>query len=96
MTVVQQLVVRFCDELWNGWNDALVEDVLTPYFVFRGSLGTEMVGRQGWRDYRDCVRAAASDFHNEVVTMVVEDNKRLRVSGSLVLTPVRCPSSAVS
>ena len=66
------LVDRFYRLLWNEWNDEAVEAVLTPDFVFRGSLGTATVGRDGWRSYRDTVRRAAPDFHNEIVEIVSE------------------------
>jgi len=66
------LVERFYGLLWNEWNDDAVDAVLTPAFVFRGSLGTETVGRDGWRSYRDAVRCASPDFHNEIIEMVCQ------------------------
>lgn len=83
-TEITDLVVRFYAELWNRWDDAAVNEVLAEDFVFRGSLGTETVGREGWRGYRDTVREGAPDFHNEVLDLVCAGNRaaaRLRYSG---------------
>jgi predicted ester cyclase len=68
----EALVRSFYDDLWNRWDDALVDEVLSPEFEFRGSLGTSTVGRDGWRSYRDTIRAGAADFHNSVVTLVCD------------------------
>jgi predicted ester cyclase len=72
VAVISELVRSFYDDLWNRWDDAGVDAVLSPGFEFRGSLGTTTAGRDGWRTYRDTVRAGSTDFHNEVVTLVCE------------------------
>ena len=61
---------QFYEDAWNRWDDAVVDTLLTEEFDFRGSLGDEVVGRDGWRRYRDMVRQAAPDFHNEIVELV--------------------------
>jgi len=79
------LVHRFYDDLWNRWDDSLVPTLLSPDFAFRGSLGTSTVGHEGWRAYRDTVRAGSADFHNAVVTLVCEGSTaaaRLTYSGT--------------
>jgi steroid delta-isomerase-like uncharacterized protein len=81
-----QLVSRFYERLWNAWDDAAVGTTLAPGFTFRGSLGRNTSGRDGWRAYRDLIRRGAPDFHNEVVDLVVGDGgraaARLRYSGT--------------
>jgi steroid delta-isomerase-like uncharacterized protein len=72
MRGAHELVRSFYDDLWNCWDDDLVDDVLASDFEFRGSLGTSTVGRGGWRRYRDTIRAGSADFHNHVVTVVAE------------------------
>jgi steroid delta-isomerase-like uncharacterized protein len=67
---IEQLIKRFYDELWNEWNDAAVELVLAPQFSFRGSMGTETSGLNGWRRYRDAIRGGSPDFHNQIVDLV--------------------------
>ncbi|MCU0278364.1 MAG: ester cyclase [Candidatus Nanopelagicales bacterium] len=69
------LVVRFYDQLWNSWDDAAVDAVLAVQFRFRGSLGQHTVGRDGWRHYRDGIRAAAPDFHNEIVELIADGDR---------------------
>jgi predicted ester cyclase len=79
------LVERFYGELWNRWNDAAVDDTLSPNFTFRGSLGQETSGRSGWRAYRDLVRAGSADFHIEMAELVSEGRQaaaRLRFTGT--------------
>lgn len=64
---VEILVRRFYEEAWNRWDDTVVDGLLAEDFVFRGSLGDETRGREGWRGYRDTIRRAVPDFHNEIV-----------------------------
>ena len=58
--------------------------ILTADFVFRGSLGAEAHGRDGFRAYRDTVRAAFPDFRNEIREVLADGDRaavRLRCSG---------------
>jgi steroid delta-isomerase-like uncharacterized protein len=71
----QALVERFYHQLWNAWDDTAVDNVLTEDFAFRGSLGTQTVGRDGWRAYRDLVRAASPDFRNQIVDLVCQEDR---------------------
>ncbi|WP_166463050.1 ester cyclase [Amycolatopsis acidicola] len=80
------LVRRFYTDAWNRWDDDAVPELLAEDFVFRGSLGDETRGHDGWRGYRDRIRAAVPDFHNEIVELVAEDGRaaaRLWYSGHL-------------
>jgi len=81
---IAALIHRFYDDAWNCWNDDAVDELLSDEFVFRGSLGDEAIGRDGFRAYRDKVRAAFPDFSIEVVEMVVDGDRaavRLRFTG---------------
>ena len=85
--LIQTLIERFYDDLWNRWDDAAVDDVLSDGFSFRGSLGNETRGRDEWRRYRDLIRAGSSDFHNDVQELVVDGDRaaaRLLYSGTHV------------
>lgn len=73
MTDIESLVRAFYERLWNAWDDDAVDEVLSPDFAFRGSLGTRTAGRDGWRGYRDSIRTASPDFHNEIDMLVVAD-----------------------
>jgi predicted ester cyclase len=72
---VRVLVERFYRDVWNGWDDSAVDELLAPGFVFRGSLGDETRGRDGFRFYRDKVRAAFPDFHNELRCLIVDGDQ---------------------
>jgi hypothetical protein len=63
-TGIAELIEGFYAKLWNNWNDAAVENTLSRPLVFRGSLGQQTNGRDGWRRYRDLVRAGSADFHS--------------------------------
>jgi steroid delta-isomerase-like uncharacterized protein len=81
----RDLVARFYDRLWNAWDDAAVDDTLAEDFRFRGSLGDQTEGRDGWRRYRDKIRSGSHDFRNEIVELVVDGDRvaaRLRYSGT--------------
>ncbi len=78
------LVRRFYEQAWNLWDDAVVDLILAPDFSFRGSLGDEVRGRDGWRAYRDKIRQEVPDFHNEIVELVTAPGRaaaRLRYTG---------------
>lgn len=72
---IAELVNAFYADLWNRWDDTAVDLLLADDFTFRGSLGDQTHRRDGWRRYRDVVRAGSSDFHNEVQTLVVEGDR---------------------
>jgi steroid delta-isomerase-like uncharacterized protein len=72
---VRDLVHRFYRDVWNHWDDSAVDELLAPDFTFRGSLGDEAQGRDSFRAYRDKVRAAFPDFHNEVRELQVEGDR---------------------
>jgi steroid delta-isomerase-like uncharacterized protein len=80
----ERLVRQFYAQAWNRWDDTVVDTLLAEDFTFRGSLGDEVVGRDGWRGYRDRIRRAVPDFHNEIIDIVVAPGRvavRLRYQG---------------
>jgi predicted ester cyclase len=81
---IRELVERFYSDAWNRWDDGTVDEILTADFAFRGSLGDHARGRDGFRAYRDKVRSAFPDFHNEVREIVADGERaavRLRCTG---------------
>jgi steroid delta-isomerase-like uncharacterized protein len=72
---VTALVVRFYEQLWNRWDDAAVDHTLAEGFTFRGSLGVQTTGREGWRAYRDLTRRYAPDFRNHIVSLVADADR---------------------
>jgi predicted ester cyclase len=96
VAAIGDLVERFYGELWNNWNDSAVPDTLHPGFTFRGSLGQETSGRDGWRRYRDLIRAGSADFHNELVELVCDGQRaaaRLRYTGTHTGTLLGLPAT---
>jgi predicted ester cyclase len=82
--IEERMVRRFYDELWNRWDEGAVDEILAPAFEFRGSLGDVTLGPDQWRGYRDKIRAAVPDFHNEIVELVSSQGRaaaRLVYSG---------------
>lgn len=82
---MEVLVHRFYERLWNAWDDGAVDQILAADFAFRGTLGTETVGRDGWRIYRDSIRRGAPDFTNEIVDLIIDGDRaaaRLRYTGT--------------
>jgi len=87
---VHPLVETFYARIWNGGHE-YVDDLLTPDFVFRGSLGTETTGRVAFMDYVCRVRGSLAQYHCEIVTCVTEPPQafaRMRFSG-LHVAPFR-------
>jgi steroid delta-isomerase-like uncharacterized protein len=79
-----ELVRRFYGHAWNRWDDAVADELLAESFAFRGSLGDDVQGRNAWRAYRDAIRSAVPDFHNEIVDLVTAPGRaaaRLRYTG---------------
>lgn len=67
-------VRRFYDVVWNRWDTAAAADVVAADVRFRGSLGSSLVGREGFLNYVEQVRTAFPDFHNQVDDLIVEDD----------------------
>ena len=72
---IRDLVMRFYHVLWNEWDDDAVDTTLAPEVTFRGSLGQQTIGRDGWRHYRDQIQRGAPDFHNDVVELIADDHR---------------------
>ncbi len=57
-----RLVRVFYDEVWNLGDEARAREILTPDVRFRGSLGTDVTGPEGFNAYMRRVRAALADY----------------------------------
>jgi steroid delta-isomerase-like uncharacterized protein len=69
------LVRRYYEQLWNRWDFALAEEIIAADIAFRGSLGIEVRGREGFQQYMRTVRAAFPDFENHIQELVAEGDK---------------------
>jgi steroid delta-isomerase-like uncharacterized protein len=83
--LLEARIRRFYDELWNAWRLDLAEELLSPELEFRGSLGNDVRGRDGFIAYAQAVRAAFPDFHNDVRELVIDGSRaaaRLEYTGT--------------
>src|SRR6516165_2933512 len=81
----KELVRRYYEVLWNRWDFALADELIAESIVFRGSLGTSVQGREGFKEYMRSVRAAFPDFHNHIEELIAENDRvaaRLTYSGT--------------
>jgi steroid delta-isomerase-like uncharacterized protein len=69
------LVRRFYDELWNQANEAVAHEILHPGLTFRGSLGPQRTGPDGFVAYLREVRAALPDFRCIIEDLIATDSK---------------------
>lgn len=78
------LVRRFYDELWNHVDRSGIEEILAAGFRFRGSLGPEYEGRDGFWSYVEGVHAALADYRCDILDLVEEGDRvvaRMRFHG---------------
>jgi steroid delta-isomerase-like uncharacterized protein len=75
------VVHLYYEELWNRWRLELADELIASDVRFRGSLGVECRGREGFKDYVATVRRAFPDFRNTIEELIVGDGKAVaRVS----------------
>ena len=71
----EAVVRRFYEELWNEWRLDSALEIVAVDVRFRGSLGSEVVGREPFLGYVEQVRRAFPDWHNRIDEMIVSDNR---------------------
>jgi len=84
MSERENLVRRFYEELWNERNIAVVPEILAENVRFRGSLGDEKQGHEGFSEYVDKVHTALAGYRCTIETLVEEGGKvvaRVEFSG---------------
>lgn len=78
------LVTRFYAELWDAGDESVAWEILAEDFRFRGSLGPERLGVDGFLGYWRDVRAALAEYRSDIETLVIERDKaaaRMTFSG---------------
>lgn len=58
----RHLVERFYHEVWNRADETVAREILHAEFRFRGSLGSEKRGPEGFIDYMRAVHAALGGY----------------------------------
>lgn len=77
-------VEAFYGRIWNAGDFDAAAGLLTEGFVFRGSLGAELQGRDEFLAYVRSVRFALADYHCDILECVTEGDRafaRMRFSG---------------
>ena len=64
----KELVESFYREVWNNADETVAREILAEDFRFRGSLGPERRGRDGFIDYMRSIHQALGDY-----VCVIED-----------------------
>ncbi len=85
MTVEENKAVmnRIIDEVLNGRNLALTEEVIAPDYVYRGALGKEFHGPEGFKQDIISLITAFPDYHLKVEDMFGEGDMVVsRITGS--------------
>ena len=74
------MIERFYHELWNRWNLAVADEIVSEDVRFRGST---LEGRESFKGYVETVRAAFPDWHNRIDEMIsCEDRVVTRMTWS--------------
>ncbi len=68
-------VRKFYEEIWNKHDKKMILDVLHESFDFKGSLGNEKQGHEGFIEYLDMIHTALGDYRCEIKEMVSEKSK---------------------
>jgi predicted ester cyclase len=77
-------VETFNARIWNAGDFEAASGLLTERFVFRGSLGAELQGRDELLAYARSVRFALADYHCDILECVTEGDRafaQMRFSG---------------
>jgi steroid delta-isomerase-like uncharacterized protein len=69
------LVERFYDEVWNDANEKVAREILHEDFHFRGSLGPEERGQDGFIAYMRSIHAALADYTCSIEDIVATDDR---------------------
>lgn len=65
----------FYDVLWNTGALQLASELLSDHFRFRGSLGSELTGREAFLTYVQNVRSALAEYRCEILACVTEGDQ---------------------
>ncbi len=68
-------VRKFYEVLWDANNKDEIASVLHENFTFRGSLGQEKKGHDGFSSYVDMVHNALKDYKCIIEDLIEEENK---------------------
>ena len=70
-----RLVAEFYARIWNARELGAVDELLTPDFEFRGSLGDELRGREAFAGYARALLGALDDYRCDIELCVAEGER---------------------
>ena len=71
----EALVRAFYSRLWEQGDRSAAPDILHPDLVFRGSVGLEKRGIDGFWEYLQLVRDALGDYRCDILSLVTDDRQ---------------------
>src|SRR5215470_10113428 len=80
----KRLIERFYHEVWNRADEVVAREILHPEFCFRGSLGEEKRGPDGFITYLRMIHTALSKYTCAIEEIVEEGQRaaaRMRFAG---------------
>ena len=80
----RELVEAFYFEVWNHADETRAREILADSFRFRGSLGTERTGPEGFIAYMRDVHRALADYRCGIEDVVTDGDRaaaRMRFTG---------------
>jgi predicted ester cyclase len=69
------LVQEFYDRIWNGAEFEAAPEIIAEGFVFRGSLGADLRGREAFLQYVRSVREALADYRCDILECVADGDR---------------------
>lgn len=75
MSGLKDQVRKFYEILWNAHDKSAIPTLLDENFTFRGSLGHEKRGHDGFAEYVDKVHKALGDYRCTIEELVAEGDK---------------------
>lgn len=75
MNIYEEKVKTFYSEIWDKKNFDEVSNVLHEGFSFRGSLGHEKIGHDGFKDYVNYVHSVLSNYECIIEDLVIQPEK---------------------
>lgn len=71
----KRMIQRYYDDLWNRWDLAVADELISSEITFRGSLGVSVRGLEDFKGYMRSVRAVFPDFHNSIEDLIAEGDR---------------------
>lgn len=76
MTITPKLLVeRFYFVVWNQANEDIAREILAHNFIFRGPLGSEKHGQDGFIEYMRSIHTALANYQCIIEDMITTDSR---------------------